>query len=1329
MQRNKMHPRIRARKSTSTHNSPFDDASIWSRFTFWYAVPLFRIGAQRPLVEADLPVIAGRDEIATIAHRIEASWTARRGSGPRALARALFFTFKAEGLWSAFFFAIDFGALIAQAAMLRPLVNWLETDEARVAKGIMWGALLVLTGLFNALYHHYAFFMLMRCGWNLRAGMTRVLHDKLLRVRHADVAAKFSSGKLYSLVAVDAQRFDNLLPFIHTSWFAVIALISVFVLTARIVGPAAAAAGCGVVVASVGVQVKLAFDFRRLRAKTAEHTDRRIRLIGEMFAAVLTVKASGWTAGFMHRVDQLREAETATILRSQYCKAVTSGLYICTVVCATFAVYAVVFIANQGLPASGFRVGDVASLVALLNVLRQIISFGCANFLMAFPEFLVALKRMQHFLDLPEAPKKASPRVASQDEDILLRCVDAALSWPTYDHDDESRLDKRMLLENGESVRPWTVSGITFNVRVGQVVMIAGPVASGKSSLLQGAALRELDVMSGRVERSELLEVAYCAQQPWLFAGTLRQNVNAPNDALFDEVLHHVDLDIDVKSLPGAKEARLGDRGITLSGGQRARVAMARAVAAALASSNRVLVVLDDPTAALDAKVSNTVVDRCFRALLATGRVAILVATHSRSLLRRADLVVVLSADGRVAAKGTFDELIAADVQVATDLLIGVANDDGDDDDLFVVTASDDDDGTHAGLPPAATENDSDRRNSTVLLLEERETGTVSLRTWLEYARGAGLSVFVGVVAIFVIGQGLLVASDAYLLRWSTASRRGQRRPRRLAIFACLTGATVVVSLLRAACFYWCAMRAATSLHHDALAGVMRAPLWWHTGTPRGQVINRFSNDVGNVDELLACARVVKFSRAPARGLEAQALFDLFQLGLLMASIVITACVAVPFLAVLVPFLWIIFLRFKKWTAKSMTELKRMDQILRSPAVSRFADTLNGLVSIRTFDSMAESARRDLDAALDVGGRAWFWWLLSQRLLGFYLDAMCLFFLSTLVALTIGFKVANAGKNALEPEFLALGLLYTVQLASNFQWTVRQYALAESFMASVERLLHYGRELPREGGDVGTSSPPPPQWPESARVELVDLCIRYRPDLPDVLHDISASFPSGSTVGVAGRSGSGKSSLGLAMARFNIVSRGRILLDGLDVTNVPLDSLREHVSIIPQDPHLFAGVLRDNVDPFREKSDEEVADALRAVGFPANENSALLAMPVTEQAGNLSIGMRQLVCLSRALLLRREVITLDEATAGIDMNLDARIQNMLRKATALGQKSTVFIVAHRIWTIKDADLILVLDNGRLVELAPPSELLANPRSAFRAMYDAALAPAGDSSRE
>eukprot|EP00629_Pelagomonadales_sp_RCC1024_P011875 CAMPEP_0119277950 /NCGR_PEP_ID=MMETSP1329-20130426/18195_1 /TAXON_ID=114041 /ORGANISM="Genus nov. species nov., Strain RCC1024" /LENGTH=390 /DNA_ID=CAMNT_0007278445 /DNA_START=144 /DNA_END=1313 /DNA_ORIENTATION=+ len=376
--------------------SPYDSCGWLSRLTYLYALPLFRLGAARPLAVDDLPPIAARDSLPTIAARISASWDDEQTRQKPSLARALLRCFRREYVVSGILFLFDFAAIVTQAALLRPFINWLESGRGGASAGALWGVLIALMGLVNLVSHHFSFYMLMRGGWNARLGLTVLLHAKLLRTRASEVA-RVSTGYVVSLITNDCQRFDNLLPFLHCPWASSVLLVYAYLLIARIVGYRAAAAGCGVLLASVVIQIRLGFKYKSLRARTAAHTDARVRLISELLRGILSVKAFGWEDPFLESVARARAKEAGTILRAQWCRSVTAGLYFCTTALATFATYATFFYTRRG---ARLRVGDVTAVVALLNALRQIISFGNAYFMMAAPEAVVATKRMQRFLEL-----------------------------------------------------------------------------------------------------------------------------------------------------------------------------------------------------------------------------------------------------------------------------------------------------------------------------------------------------------------------------------------------------------------------------------------------------------------------------------------------------------------------------------------------------------------------------------------------------------------------------------------------------------------------------------------------------------------------------------------------------------------------------------------------------------------------------------------------------------------------------------------------------------------------------------------------------------------
>eukprot|EP00633_Aureoumbra_lagunensis_P002042 CAMPEP_0197289596 /NCGR_PEP_ID=MMETSP0890-20130614/6851_1 /TAXON_ID=44058 ORGANISM="Aureoumbra lagunensis, Strain CCMP1510" /NCGR_SAMPLE_ID=MMETSP0890 /ASSEMBLY_ACC=CAM_ASM_000533 /LENGTH=1141 /DNA_ID=CAMNT_0042761093 /DNA_START=552 /DNA_END=3977 /DNA_ORIENTATION=- len=1119
------------------------------------------------------------------------------------------------------------------------------------------------------------------------------------------VSAGIPPARLYSMCTNDLARFDALLPFLHAPWFAVLAIIAVFFLIANIIGYAAAGTGVGIISLSVLIQVRLAFRFRALRARTAKKTDERIHLLDEICAAILTIKANSWEEEFYQRVELLRKAEMRTILKSQLCKALNSGLYFCSVTLALFFTFAVLYLldADQSLPSGkGLKLGDVASIIALLNALRQIISFGCAYFMMAFPEVLVALKRLEYFFNIPnvDTPYSQSRSPTLNERTTLISLVNASLAWPAPPDDSiqqiETKNDVEMPLRDSSFGKNKIVlKEINLQIKPGDFICICGPVGAGKTSLILGM-LGELDLVHGNLD--VYTRIAYAAQSPWLVTGTLRSNIAASNEQTLDKALYACDLVTDLQVLPGGKDCLLGDRGVTLSGGQKARVSLARVIAAVLDQNDYepILVVLDDVFAALDNRVANTVVQRTISILrnARQGMVSVVLATHAKSLAKIADKLVILSASGNVLASGTYQHVLGCSEAVPY-----ISESYGSDEATIQLAEE-------SQVISNQEKNAPTRKNTTnpavAALAEERESGDVSNETVMMYVRGAGCLVVSLVTLSFIIGQVLLLLSDAYLLRWSTSSRKSQRKPQRLYVFAILASATVFVAITRAMAFYTVAMRCAAALHRKCVRSIIFAPLWFHDGTPRGRILTRVSSDVGHVDELLP-----------------QALFDLFQLGFLMLSIIIIACVAVPILVCIIPIAGIVFIRLKIFTSKSMTALKRLDQSTRSPVVERFAATVDGLASIRAFGS-EEKAINLMADALDLNGRSWFWWLISQRYLGFFLDSGCVLFLSLLVLLAFTFKATNI--NLISPELIALALLYAMQLAGNFQWCVRQLALAQSLFSSVERLVHYGK-LPTEP-EVSEPEVHDSEWPQSATLEFVDLRVRYRTDLPDVLKGISISFPAGSTVGVCGRTGSGKSSFALAIARLNIISNGKILLDGLDTSKVPLKRLRKQIAIIPQDPIIFTGTVHFNIDPLSEKSKADALRVLQAVGLSTersdtyHNSSNILDRLVDESSSNISQGERQLICLARALLLERKICTLDEATASTDSQTDQRIQEQLKKATFLNE-ATTFIIAHRLATIEHADNILILDNGIIREHGSPEELASDPNSAFTAMRSAA----------
>jgi ABC-type multidrug transport system fused ATPase/permease subunit len=411
-------------------------------------------------------------------------------------------------------------------------------------------------------------------------------------------------------------------------------------------------------------------------------------------------------------------------------------------------------------------------------------------------------------------------------------------------------------------------------------------------------------------------------------------------------------------------------------------------------------------------------------------------------------------------------------------------------------------------------------------------------------------------------------------------------------------------------------------------------------------------------------------------------------------------------------------------------------------------------------------------ARLARNATAWYWWLIANRWFGFWLDALC-------CALTAATALAAVFmKQHVEPGLIGLALVYVLALSGLFQYMMRQSALVETYMTSVERLSHYANQLESEEESLAKALPPdspgallppassaafvaaaatgqsgpgagadssvslrvrsrersssfekPPSaaglWPREGALRLEGLRVRYREDLPEVLKGITADLTGFKKVGVVGRTGSGKSSLLLALARLNQVCGGRVLLDGVDTAALPLATLRTAVAVIPQEPHLFSGTVRFNLDPFGAYSDAAVWAALDATqlrGLVADLPGQLQGR-VAEGGSTWSAGQRQLLSLARALLHRRQLVLLDEATASVDHASDQRIQRMLRTDQAFAG-ATLVVIAHRIDTVLDSDVVLVLEKGQLAEMGPPQALIAKG-GAFAAMVAASKNAMGE----
>ncbi|KAL4420399.1 hypothetical protein ABPG75_010055 [Micractinium tetrahymenae] len=945
---------------------------------------------------------------------------------------------------------------------------------------------------------------------------------------------------------------------------------------------------------------------------------------------------------------------------------------------------------------------------------------------------------------------------------------------------------------------PFQLRGLRFSVQRGQLVAIVGAVGSGKSSIL-AALLGELQPTRARQQLGPAGytpspvtvrgSVAYCSQGPWIVSGSFMENVlfgQRYEEKRYAAVLRACALEDDVAGLPAGSETELGERGINLSGGQKARLALARA-----AYSRADVQLLDDPMSAVDPRVGRILFDQCIgNGGLMAGSTRLLV-THQRQFLPGCDAVLVLRG-GQVAFRGTYAELAAQgvpEVSATQEHSLDDANYDahagtgpepsgaaatacsGSEDNGEGPLVSSDSDktveqqsgaataGSYAGQTKrtrfdrlvsqvfASTEDGSPKpskglgsgddgsgrlgstarrwqarlsssyvrralsarfggkvaaggegkgsegkagdaagaapgKSGRLIVTEDRAVGSVSWAIYGRFAQRMGLPVVTLIAAALLLGQGIYLFGDYWLATWASKSPEAQMRAYWVWGYALMVVSILVISFSRSLVFYMSALRACTRLHDEMAAQVLRAPLSFFHTSPTGRILNRFSKDQGQVDEQLP-----------------QVFFDAVQALMMVLGAFVLLMTVVPFIIpVFLPlgagFFWV----RARYLATSR-EVKRWEATSRSPVFASFSAILKGLPTIRAYGA-GPRFRASFLWDLSENGAWWFCFMTTARWIGFRLDML------VALLMTVAPLLMMAVHGSLSARLAGLALTQSLQLAGMLQWMVRQSAEVENNMTSVERMLHY-TELEQEPPTEALGGPkPPPGWPSAGRIEYRQVSAIYRPGLPPVLRDLTFTLEGGVSCGVVGRTGSGKSSLMLTLFRLIPVTGGTILIDGVDTSGLALDALRRQVAIIPQDPVLFSGTLRSNLDPWGTYDDARLWEALQVAQLgPAVSTLGGLDARMQEAGDNLSVGQRQLFCLARALLQDAAVLALDEATANVDRQTDELIQQAVRDCARFGdRKRTMLVIAHRIDTILDCDQLLVLSAGRLVEQGPPGQL-------------------------
>jgi ATP-binding cassette subfamily C (CFTR/MRP) protein 4 len=1116
-----------------------------------------------------------------------------------------------------------------------------------------------------------------------RVAGVALLFRKALRLSLRSVAGE-SAGKLVNVAATDLDRLTKLS---QMGAYLFLAPLEAAAVTAMIwirLGPSSLA-GLGVLAALCSWQGVFGTLFGRLRARAAAAADERLRVTASVVTGARVFKACAWEARAAEGVNVARAAEMDAVRAAARLRAINEGVFTAAPLLSSGAVFLARVLSGGSLKAA-----DVFVCVALLSFLQVDICKFFVVGIEGFAEARVTMKRIEGVLRLSEGP---SPRIIKDDSvSPPINARQLSASWSLT------------------PTAPLATSNVDLVVNRGEVVCVLGAVGAGKTSLLL-ALLGEL----GENANCLPFGAGYAEQSSFLLSDSVRENIVAGREwdaARYGEVIQACALTTDLRSWPAGDSTRVGERGVTLSGGQRARIVLARAL-----YGRESAYVFDDPLAAVDATVGAQLWATAIRGPL-VAHAAVVIVTHHVQYASKADRCLILDENGTVKATGTWKEL----EERARSGGGGIGPH------LLALLMGKDEKTEAPKLEPAVSAPQA--ANLSSVANAGGDGGGAQLRVTAARAAALYMSSYgprIAIIVIFVLllgGAILAAGTQVVLANWCAASPSEQRWGIWPALFGGLVAASSFVSMLRACAFFEGAVTAAAVIHNLALYRVVRAPLAWFDSNASGRVLNRFSKDVGVVDDTLPLVA-----------------FDFFNVSSTILATIGLVLLANPWLALALFPLICAFAVLRGRYVTGARVVKALEASARSPIFGLLSEVIEGLPSIRAARGAAPALRVRLDAVLDAHSRAYFAWLAAARWLGVRLDALCL-------ALLGAFALAAAGSrgSSISPALVGLALSQAIGMANAFQWAVRQSSELETLLVSAQRLIEYAEIEPVEDVDMNENAAAaaaqaafargqkqlasaedveislsdsdglPTRWPLSGTLAIAGLRLRYTAvgemtKGPWILNGVNFSIESGHRVGVVGRTGAGKSSLLSALLRLTEPARDDadpsicgVSLDGVDIARVPLSRLRRSFSYIPQEPLLLSGTIRDNLDPFSLWDDERVWEALRDAQMSrAVELAGGLGARVDPGGGNWSVGQRQCLCLARALLRDSRVLVLDEASANIDADTDAALQAALRGGRFKGV--TIISIAHRLNTIIDFDQVIVLNAGTVVENGAPSSLL------------------------
>ncbi|KAL9925479.1 multidrug-Resistance like Protein 1 isoform 5-T7 [Glossina fuscipes fuscipes] len=1177
-----------------------------------------------------------------------------------------------------------------------------ETESQPEWKGILYSALLFLVAAAQTFILGQYFQRMFIVGLRIRTALINAIYRKALVI--SNTARKESTvGEIVNLMAVDAQRFMDLTTYLNMLWSAPLQIALALYFLWELLGPSVLA-GLAVMIILIPLNGVIANRIKTYQIRQMKYKDDRVKLMNEVLSGIKVLKLYAWEPSFEKKVLEIRDKEIATLKSTAYLNASTSFLWSCApflVSLVTFATY-VLIDENNVLDATKTFVS-----LSLFNILRFPLTM-LPMLISNMVQTQVSVNRINKFMNSEELDPNNVQHDSTKPHPLIIE--NGSFSWG----DDES-----------------TLKNINIEVKKNTLCAIVGTVGSGKSSILQ-SFLGEMDKISGTV--NTVGSIAYVPQQAWIQNATFRENIlfGKPYDRRrYNRVINACALKPDIDILSAGDLTEIGEKGINLSGGQKQRISLARAV-----YNNADIYLLDDPLSAVDSHVGKHI----FEEVIGPGGILAnktrILVTHGITFLPQTDNIYVMKL-GEISENGTYQDLLNKRGDFSDFLLQHIQEGNEEVENLDEIKlhlegnlqSEELKDRFQKAITLARTESLSDavsvhsleststvrrrkleRESSeisinsinsrTKLNIEEQgklieteksQTGGVEFAVYKHYIKSVGVFLSMATLLLNFIFQAFQIGSNLWLTRWSNDKRvehDTSLRDMYLGVYGAFGFGQVTGHIGSILCCELGALRGAKKIFKILFVHILRTPQVFFDVNPKGRILDRLSNDIYKLDVILRDNLRICFT-------------TLYRV---LATIVVISISTPIFLAVIIPIAFLYYFAQRFYVATSR-QLMRLESVSRSPIYSHFGETITGVSTIRAY-AVQDRFIDESDNKVDKNQVCKYPSLIANRWLAIRLEMV-----GNLIILFASLFAVLGGQS--NPGLVGLSVSYALQVTQTLNWLVRMSSDIETNIVAVERIKEYGETKQEAPWEVETLKLPR-NWPNEGRVVFENFKVRYREGLDLVLKGISFTINGGEKVGIVGRTGAGKSSLTLSLFRIIEAAGGRILIDDVDISTLGLHTLRSRLTIIPQDPVLFSGSLRINLDPFEVKKDEEIWKALELSHLKVFVKTlpAGLNHEISEGGENLSVGQRQLVCLARALLRKTKVLILDEATAAVDLETDDLIQKTIRTEF---KDCTVLTIAHRLNTIMDSDKVIVLDKGEVTEFDSPVNLLENPYSAFYGM--------------